>query len=261
MRSSIFYVQQVYSGCGIPKDLGVKSYLRDTQSMSDDQAISAPFNKYVGTAEDADAFKQRLIKKDHDRTRKRSGIDAAIIDEDRARLHNLSGESRLKSLSALREQSRQKYLAKREESELRKLELKIFDEERLFKGEELSADERRRLEIDKELLRIAKKRRKLRHEENGYFIPGGEEDTSINELVTRDREESGKKNIENDPDLFLPKDGLGGSKSETGVPAQASADKEYELLLNEEHIQFVSDSKKRKKKKKEKKNGFKWELI
>merc|ERR1711991_1291847 len=141
----------------------------------------------------ADAFKQRLIKKDHDRTRKRSGIDAAIIDEDRARLHNLSGESRQKSLSALREQSRQKYLAKREESELRKLELKIFDEERLFKGEELSADERRRLEIDKELLRIAKKRRKLRHEENGYFLPGGEEDTSINELVTRDREESGKK--------------------------------------------------------------------
>ena len=65
----------------------------------------------------------------------------------------------------MREQSRQKYLAKREESELRKLELKIFDEERLFKGEELSAEERRRLEIDKELLHIAKKRRKLRHEE------------------------------------------------------------------------------------------------
>ena len=45
-----------------------------------------------------------------------------------------------------------------------------------------------------------------------------------------------------------------------GVPAQASADKEYELLLNEEHIQFVSDSKKRKKKK-EKKYEFKWKLI
>ena len=47
--------------------------------MSDDNSNLRAFNKYVGTAEDADAFQQRLIKKDHDRTRKRSGIDAAVL--------------------------------------------------------------------------------------------------------------------------------------------------------------------------------------
>ena len=223
------------------------------------------FNDFVGTAEDAEAFKQRLLKKDQERTRGKNGINNAVVDEERSKLRLLSGEKRTNSLNSLREQSRQRYLAKREETELRKLELKIKDEERLFKNESLTTDEKRRLEIDKELLAIAKKRRKLRQEETGYYVPGGDNDDVIDDHDNNKgnyNDKHGKKNDnskygENEGDLFLPKNGLGGSSNSNNNNnnlSKSDADKEYDLLLNEEHISFISDSRKKKKKKKKKKS-------
>ena len=64
------------------------------------------FNDFVGTAEDAEAFKQRLLKKDQERTRGKNGINNAVVDEERSKLRLLSGEKRTDSLNSLREQSR-----------------------------------------------------------------------------------------------------------------------------------------------------------
>jgi pre-mRNA-splicing factor ATP-dependent RNA helicase DHX16 len=213
------------------------------------------FNDYVGTAADAEAFKQRLLKKDQERTRRKDGSAAAIVDEERAKLRLLSSEKRVESLNSLREQSRQRYLAKREETELKKLELKIEDEERLFKNENLTADEKQRLEIDKELLAIAKKRRKLRQEQMGYYVPGGDYDIIDDNIDAYNGEKNSKNSNDfggDGVDLFLPKNGLGGSNN--NAPILLDADKAYNLLVNEEHISFISDAKKGKKRKKKKKD-------
>ena len=85
------------------------------------------------------------MKKDQERTRGKNGINNAVVDEERSKLRLLSGEKRANSLNSLREQSRQRYLAKREETELRKLELKIKDEERLFKNESLTTDRKTKI--------------------------------------------------------------------------------------------------------------------
>ena len=224
-------------------------------SSTDKQNNLKSFNDYVGTAADAEAFKQRLLKKDQERTRRTDGSTNAIVDEERAKLRLLSREKRVESLNSLREQSRQRYLAKREETELKKLELKIEDEERLFKNENLTADEKQRLEIDKELLAIAKKRRKLRQEQTGYYVPGGDYDI-IDDNIDSYNGEKNSKNSNNfggdGVDLFLPKNGLGGSNN--NLPILSDADKAYNLLVNEEHISFISDAKKEKKRKKKKKD-------
>eukprot|EP00945_MAST-04E_sp_MAST-4E-sp1_P006060 g6060.t1 len=190
------------------------------------------FADMVGTTDDADAFANRLLSRDKKAPHSAESND----DSSRAEIHSLSGKAREQSMAKLREKSRQSYLSKREELELRKLELKIQDEERMFKKAKLTDSEVRQLEIDKELLTIAKSRRNLRKDVSGYFIPG-----EGNEGRETEQQEGGFHTV----DEFLPKRGTVSAKA---APEPSEVDKEYNTFLHEEHIGFVDGSGERMKK-------------
>ena len=162
------------------------------------------FEEYVGSAADAAAFNQRLQARDDGRTKRTVGDvdDGESTGTDKAReyVRTLQGTARMESMAKLREQSRQSYLSKREELELKKLELKIRDEETMFATETLTAEERHRLEQDKELLAIAKRRRILRSDAVGYYVPGGGNDIVEGEAVPvrPAREEGGSSSLQHE---------------------------------------------------------------
>ena len=192
------------------------------------------FKEYVGSAADAAAFNQRLQARDDGRTKRTVGDvdDGESTGTDKAReyVRTLQGTARMESMAKLREQSRQSYLSKREELELKKLELKIRDEETMFATETLTAEERHRLEQDKELLAIAKRRRILRSDAVGYYVPGGGNDIVEGEAVpVRPARE----------EFEAPVGTVAVSRAQ--VPS-AEAEKAYNMLVSEEQIGFI-DSK------------------
>lgn len=80
-------------------------------------------------------------------------------------------EQRSAALPDLRERSRQEYLKKREEQRLELLAKRIEDEELLFRGEELSAKERKELELNKQVLKLTRERLQLSEKVDGYVMP------------------------------------------------------------------------------------------
>lgn len=76
-----------------------------------------------------------------------------------------------RDLSALRDRSRQAYLAKRSEQQVELLRQEIRDEETLFRGVRMSKKEERELDRKRELLRIAEEYAALDDREEGYVLP------------------------------------------------------------------------------------------
>lgn len=116
---------------------------------------------------------KRMNKRDKNRTKggdKRddeeddgNGVDAVRADQERqlaeggAVVDESSGN--FVAMGTLREESRRAYLKKREEKELKLLERQLQDEEELFGGESaLTEAERRRIEMGREILCMAKRR-------------------------------------------------------------------------------------------------------
>ena len=71
----------------------------------------------------------------------------------------------------IRERARQEYLKMREEQQMILLERKIRDEEELFASEQLTEEERARLEYDKQVLRLARERMDINQRAEGYSMP------------------------------------------------------------------------------------------
>lgn len=83
------------------------------------------------------------------------------------------------SLKSLREESRRAYLKQRTERELKLLEQELEDEEDMFDGEELTEAEKKRIQLRKQILRMARddKAKKERDEEDGFYrLPDEYED-------------------------------------------------------------------------------------
>jgi pre-mRNA-splicing factor ATP-dependent RNA helicase DHX16 len=76
----------------------------------------------------------------------------------------------------LREISRQHYLEKREEKELKLLELTLRDEKDLFDHEELTYEERNRYEINKKILEFSKDKNRFNYKDDSYKLPDSYED-------------------------------------------------------------------------------------
>ena len=70
-------------------------------------------------------------------------------------------------IDQLREISRQHYLQKREEKELKLLELSVKDEQYLFDDVEVTAEERERMELNKKILNMAKDRYRFDYKDDG----------------------------------------------------------------------------------------------
>lgn len=74
-------------------------------------------------------------------------------------------------LDALRERSRQEYLAKRSQQQVELLRREIQDEETFFRGVKLTKKEQRELDHKKELLRLAEEHAALDEPEEAYTLP------------------------------------------------------------------------------------------
>ncbi|KAK0553492.1 hypothetical protein OC846_000881 [Tilletia horrida] len=122
-----------------------------------------------------DEFAQRMREKDknsskkvvEDRSSGKQNAEAAarrLLAEDRA--------AREAAMPDLRDRSRQEYLSKRSVQQLDLLRLEIADEERFFRGLEMTKREKRELEFKKEVLRLAEERQRIEQEGvGGYAMP------------------------------------------------------------------------------------------
>ena len=127
-----------------------------------------------------DEFVQRMLEREEQRTKKiesRSTLTAEQIEE-LATTGTLSSKVDKSAVEQLRELSRQHYLEKREEKELKLLEMGLRDEEFLFDDVELTAEERKRMEINRNILKMAKDRYRFEYKNDGYRLPDAYEDES-----------------------------------------------------------------------------------
>ena len=143
------------------------------------------FREMQGTAEEGKAFGKRLIEKDKKGTRK-VGAGAEDGDEDGGEGGeggeggDDAEEDAAPDVDDLRKESRWQYLNKREEQQLKLLEWQVKDDEMMFgEGTQLSKEERRQMDINKELLRLAQERQKGEDLDEGYRLPDGEVDEEV----------------------------------------------------------------------------------
>ena len=123
-----------------------------------------------------DEMVQRMLERDQKKTKQKaseSENDEAFEKRLKTEERLLMGESVIDektgtelSMERLREQSRRAYLKKREERELTLLKQSLQDEEELFKGQELTAAEKRRIELNKKILAAADERRGQEEDED-----------------------------------------------------------------------------------------------
>ena len=110
-----------------------------------------------------DEFVQRMLERDQDKQRRKDEKKSAAlkqkqdIDDRLARGETIVDEETGQELSLpkLREESRRAYLKKREERELTLLKQSLEDEQELFNGEKLTSAERKRIELNKRLIRMS----------------------------------------------------------------------------------------------------------
>eukprot|EP01125_Pyxidicula_operculata_P017168 TRINITY_DN5991_c0_g1_i1.p1 TRINITY_DN5991_c0_g1~~TRINITY_DN5991_c0_g1_i1.p1 ORF type:complete len:615 (+),score=183.14 TRINITY_DN5991_c0_g1_i1:732-2576(+) len=124
-------------------------------------------------------FEERLKKKDEERTKKMMDkLDPDDVEAIKRRsVSNLPLEERTTEVDKLRELSRRKYLEMREPQKIQELEEKLKDEKYLFKEEKLTEAERKKFELDKHILNVAKQSKGLQNlTHDAYNIPEDEFD-------------------------------------------------------------------------------------
>ena len=136
-----------------------------------------------------DEFVERLYDRDISRTiKKQQQQDGEVIEtlsnqqllelatKGTITNSNSSSSNSSSMVDQLREISRQHYLEKREEKELKLLELTLRDEKDLFDHEELTYEERNRYEINKKILEFSKDKNRFNYKDDSYKLPDSYED-------------------------------------------------------------------------------------
>ncbi|CAM9427278.1 unnamed protein product, partial [Ectocarpus fasciculatus] len=132
--------------------------------------------------DERDALVERMMDKDKSKTKQMElgGLTPAQIAElaTRGKVTSESGEQRDLTTKELREISRQMYLPKRAEKELKLLEAQLQDEESLFlnEGVELTAAEKKKIEVSKKVLELAKDPNRHAPKTDAYQLPDAYED-------------------------------------------------------------------------------------
>ena len=138
-----------------------------------------------------DAFVARLLERDEKNTRKLENNDSLSAEQiqELATRGAISASSKDRSvIDKQREISRQNYLEKREEKELKLLELAERDDEYLFEDVELTAAEKKRRELNKSILEMARSKYRFNEKDDGYHMPDGYEDE--NGRVIKDKRDA-----------------------------------------------------------------------
>lgn len=236
------------------------SYNNDDTNVDDKDVKKEEIDQDIA---ERDAFVARLLEKEEQRTKKLNkdsieGLTAEQIKElsTRGTLSSGNDSHDASTVQQLREISRQHYLEKREEKELQLLEMSLRDEEELFEGEVLTAAEKRRREVNKKILDMAKDKHRFSYKDDAYHIPDAYED--IDGRVDRKKKEAvlHSRYIEDtqakteqeqweEDQMKISKMEFGaksGTSSKAGTLATANKDadgKDYELVF-EDHIDFIS---------------------
>ncbi|KAL4546348.1 hypothetical protein Ndes2526B_g01575 [Nannochloris sp. 'desiccata'] len=126
-------------------------------------------------------FERRLKERDDAKTKKLAErkISKTELEEITRRQKAEKAENRNLVVTDLRKFSRQEYLKKREEAKIEDLEAEIEEEERLFAGMALTKKEQADLEYKKEVLRLAKEKKKHLDElerDEAYHMPQAYDD-------------------------------------------------------------------------------------
>jgi len=150
--------------------------------------------------QERDEFAKRLSQKDKERTKQK--VAEQDIDYHNSEVehetHNkaLPEPDQADIVEKLREKSRRTYLKKREERELTLLEQSLKDEEELFATEKITQEERKRIELQKQILEMAKKRNRrelgfdvegeVDEEDRVYRLPDEEYDRKVTSKADQD---------------------------------------------------------------------------
>ena len=142
--------------------------------------------------QERDAFIERMLERDEKKTKHKdkpsNGLTASQIQELATRGSISSSNKDKKVVDSLRELSRQQYLEKREEKEIKLLEMSMKDEEYLFEGIELTKEEKRRLEVNKNIISMAKDKHRFNYKDDGYKMPDAYEDAETGRINKRKRD-------------------------------------------------------------------------
>lgn len=193
-----------------------------------------------------DAFVARMLEKEDKKTKKlaaeQSGLTIAEIHQ-LATTGSISVKAEQKStVEQLREMSRQHYLEKREEKELKLLELGMRDEVDLFEGMNVTAEEKKRRELQQQILSLAKDKHRFSYKDDGYHIPDtyedehGYVDRAKKEAVLTARYEE-EEQVKTEQEQW-EEDRVKMSSVHVGRKSGKKED-EYELLM-EDQIDFIS---------------------
>jgi pre-mRNA-splicing factor ATP-dependent RNA helicase DHX16 len=133
-----------------------------------------------------DEFVQRILDRDKKKTRK-VGAEASDEEEEQeeskeAARKRIDLEERLArgetirdeegreiNLERLRTESRRAYLKKRQEREVTLLKQSLEDEEELFRNQNLSAAERKRIELGKQIIKMVEKNENTEDQDDGFY--------------------------------------------------------------------------------------------
>jgi pre-mRNA-splicing factor ATP-dependent RNA helicase DHX16 len=225
---------------------------RKAKSAEDDVAdtkdtIEDPSAEIDKDIEERDAFVARLLERDDGKTKKlgeKGGLTAEQIQELATR-GQISASSKDKNVvNRLREISRQHYLKKREEKELKLLELGLRDDEYLFEDVELTAEEKQRKDLNKKIISMARDKYRFDEKDDGYHMPDGYEDERgrVNKekrdavLTTRYEEEEELKTEQEQ----WEEDQVKTAMVHFGAKDRKSKADEYDLVF-EDQIDFISN--------------------
>jgi pre-mRNA-splicing factor ATP-dependent RNA helicase DHX16 len=234
-------------------------------SSEDDTVVKRKFVKDGGAPADADAkegvvdkqmdediaardeFVTRLLERDDHKTKKvepqgLSGADVKALAT-RGVVSGNAGSYDKSTVEMLREMSRQHYLEKREEKEIKLLEIGVGDEEDLFGDVSVTKEEKRRIEIQRNIISMAKDKYRFSYKDDGYHMPDGYEDESgrINKekkeavLQSRYQEEEQAKT---EQDVW-EEDQTKMSNLKFGASDRKAVSDSYEYVM-EDTIQFIS---------------------
>ena len=184
-----------------------------------------------------DAFVQRLIAKDGTKTAKQQ--EEVLVPSVKSELLE-SKMSKLNTVDMLREMSRQHYLEKREQRELKILEMQLKDEEELFEGEELTKEEIKRRELQKQIINMTKDEYRFSYKDDGYHMPDSYEKTDG--TIDKEKRESAlvsryveEERVKSEQELWEEARVKASSMNKN----QKLQEKQYDYVFEDE-IEFVS---------------------
>jgi pre-mRNA-splicing factor ATP-dependent RNA helicase DHX16 len=206
-------------------------------------------------------FERRLKERDEARIRRlaEQKIPKAELEENaRRKAAQLDAAKDSSIVQDLRKYSRQEYLKKREEAKISDLEAEIEEEERLFQGQRMSEREMRDLEYKKQVLRLAKEKKRhleeLERDDNyhmpaAYDLAGGESNARRYEVLTARYHEAEEEAIAKGETPWAQQEAFEmeqikkavGSREVQGARQTISQSAEYDFVF-EDQIEFIMDA-------------------